>query len=990
MKIESMGCTDPRSSRSRQYPSSASCLGRALGVIALSVLGTGMVLAQQPSTSVAPIFNANAKYVNGVGPGYWPTAGTLLSLNLAAGTAMCGAPPILVTYSGGTLAMAASQTNYVYLDPSLSCAPSSNTTGFVGGQIPLAQVVTSATAITTITDARNWFVPQPVGTDSTGKAVTKYLNNFRFADQFPGSSGTAKLNAAIADFGSNPGMVVAVPGMGTGDASSYANNVSLLDLRQTTDLIAGVTTDPDRPSAILLENQLGELTTLPYSGTVTLSHGSTAVTGVNTHFLTEIGPNNPLIFPIHLGRSIKLNADATTAWAEVASVTDDTHATLTVGYPGTGGTGPASYFITQFPMTIHNVVNAGTPNTTNGGESVGLSVVSDRNGGTRGLYGANFNTTYYTPASAAQAQAITMELDLGNFSGTDDNTSVPSIGLDILSAGPNRPNAGITIGASATNNAFQRGIFVSGWGQTGLLLEGAQDHLQFYTGAAPNSNAQIGGRNVADTAYIWSINNDGSGSFPATVNFNGGIGSTGALALASGSNGNITLTPNGSGSVLIPGASGDNRVYFQTGPATTSFLPGTVQVPLNGSSNATGCLNMSAGKPDCFTSVAQSNDVTANPLGVYGIGVGNAASGAMGIVAGMEGDGYSEGGAGIGGLIGVSGYAEQDGAGTVGTMVALFASSNLKAAGTVTNNYGLLVQPQTAGTNNYAILTQGTAPSAFGGAVVSGMNVVAFSGTPTFDASLGNTQKITLTGNATSSTLANAAAGEQINFIICQDGTGGRSFVWPPTVSQGPPVNLNANGCTYYSTIFDGTNANPLEPPQAQPNITAVTASSAVSTDQNLMSLPLPAATLNVLGKTVNLYGAGTYTTGSSGAGAMTYKVKLCTVSGCGSGTVVTLGTFGPTATQIASSTNIPWSVSLTLSTSTVGASGKVIPNGTLQTVIGTTATAAGAPYLTQTTGQSAAIDLTSATYLQFTVADSGASANDSFTQTLGVLHAFN
>lgn len=130
-----------------------------------------LLLGQQASTGAAPLYNANAKYVQGVGPGYWPTAGAGLTLNLAAGTAMCGSPPALVTYSGGTLTLTASQTNYVYLDPSASCAPAFNTAGFQLGQIPLARVVTATSSITAITDARSWFVPQPMGMNSAGIAT---------------------------------------------------------------------------------------------------------------------------------------------------------------------------------------------------------------------------------------------------------------------------------------------------------------------------------------------------------------------------------------------------------------------------------------------------------------------------------------------------------------------------------------------------------------------------------------------------------------------------------------------------------------------------------------------------------------------------------------------------------------------------------------------------------------------------------------------------
>src|SRR5712692_7259897 len=90
--------------------------------------------AQQPQTTTAPVYSVNAKYVQGVGPGYWATPGSGLTLNLSGGTAFCGGA--IQTYASGALTMAASQTNYVYLDTGASCAPASNTTGFTASMIP--------------------------------------------------------------------------------------------------------------------------------------------------------------------------------------------------------------------------------------------------------------------------------------------------------------------------------------------------------------------------------------------------------------------------------------------------------------------------------------------------------------------------------------------------------------------------------------------------------------------------------------------------------------------------------------------------------------------------------------------------------------------------------------------------------------------------------------------------------------------------------------
>ena len=84
---------------------------------------------------------------------------------------------------------------------------------------------------------------------------------------------------------------------------------------------------------------------------------------------------------------------------------------------------------------------------------------------------------------------------------------------------------------------------------------------------------------------------------------------------------------------------------------------------------------------------------------------------------------------------------------------------------------------------------------------------VTFSATPIFDASTASTFKLTLTGNVTSSTLTNAVAGEPLAFEICQDATGGRTFVPPTNVQGWVTISIGANACVLETFIYDGTNA---------------------------------------------------------------------------------------------------------------------------------------------------------------------------------------
>ena len=134
---------------------------RSFALVVLSLFLSAAAFAQQTQTSdvsnTQPLQSLNVKYVQGIGPGYWPTAGSGLTLNLAKGTAFCSGA--IGSYAGGTLSMTNNTTNYVYLNTISSCVPAVKTSTFAASDIPIAIVVTSGGAITTITDDRTWFTP---------------------------------------------------------------------------------------------------------------------------------------------------------------------------------------------------------------------------------------------------------------------------------------------------------------------------------------------------------------------------------------------------------------------------------------------------------------------------------------------------------------------------------------------------------------------------------------------------------------------------------------------------------------------------------------------------------------------------------------------------------------------------------------------------------------------------------------------------------------
>jgi len=83
-------------------------------------------------------------------------------------------------------------------------------------------------------------------------------------------------------------------------------------------------------------------------------------------------------------------------------------------------------------------------------------------------------------------------------------------------------------------------------------------------------------------------------------------------------------------------------------------------------------------------------------------------------------------------------------------------------------------------------------------------------GAVTIDASTGNTQLITLQANATSSSITNPSLGQVLTIQWKQDGSGGRTYVWPTsclfTGSSTPSNVVTASGSDSATFFYNGTN----------------------------------------------------------------------------------------------------------------------------------------------------------------------------------------
>ena len=169
----------------------------------------------------------------------------------------------------------------------------------------------------------------------------------------------------------------------------------------------------------------------------------------------------------------------------------------------------------------------------------------------------------------------------------------------------------------------------------------------------------------------------------------------------------------------------------------------------------------------------------------------------------------------------------------------------------------------------------------------------------------------------------------------------------------------------------------------AASNLTPVTVSANTTADQTLQEVTLTAGFFNTVKAANIIHGSGRLTIAIAQTPTLTFKAKLCTVSGCGSGTVVTLASITSGASIAA--TNNGWNLQLMAGTVSTGATGTLEVHGApgLVVDIGALPGTAATPYTDTNTTVSAPIDLTAALFVDFTIATSVGNTGNAITQDI-------
>jgi hypothetical protein len=84
------------------------------------------------------------------------------------------------------------------------------------------------------------------------------------------------------------------------------------------------------------------------------------------------------------------------------------------------------------------------------------------------------------------------------------------------------------------------------------------------------------------------------------------------------------------------------------------------------------------------------------------------------------------------------------------------------------------------------------------------IDTVTFSASPAFNMNTnGSIKKITLTADVTSSTITSQRPGENMTFIICQDGAGSHTFAWPANVRGEEAIGATLSTCSTQQFVYD-------------------------------------------------------------------------------------------------------------------------------------------------------------------------------------------
>ncbi len=739
---------------------------------------------QQPQAqSGQPIYAANAKWVNGVAPGYWPTAGSGLTLNLSAGSAVCDRSAM--TYAGGTLTMTASSTNYIYLQMAGTGAPAapSLSTATTGGSL-----------------AAGIYKVEVTYTNPSGESLASAESSITTT----GTTSTITITSPAAATNAS-GWNAYVTAVGGASGSETKQNSSPIGIG-TLLLFGSVTSGAALPNSDTTLcapyfNTTGFTdATVPIAKVVTGASTITTITDVRVGgFLGARIISNVALADRFAGTDAGAKSTACMAALPAAGGVCDARGLQGAQSAAATITVPAYVTLLLGSMTLTSSA------------SPAISVTAGANGASGRVVGLgaatvlNYTGTGYgIDIPATNATAAKPYVGFLTITGTSSGLGGARVSELNQATFDHVAVTGFTNGDGFRNEGANNVDYINCSSRSNLVGYHALSQTFSSATFTPNANVWLGGRIGDNTHYgVWEDGNSlaasvGNQYIGAAIEENGTASSATFV--------NVYL--NWSSLVTFSG------VYFEN--ASPSPVP-LYHIVLGGTNQTQftvlkDCSFNTAGYTKVIHSVSSAGVSWLGSTNSTGAGLIDTDDPVSVSVGGNTGTGT--GLLGVGTLLPdkrVSAYAGQ----SDGILLRNTANSNRLSAFllSTTLNQGQLVLYDSTGTAQVTLTGSGSIQGST--RVFGGVNNITFSATPTFDASLGNTQTITLTGNVTSSTLSNCTAGEQLVFDITEDATGGRTFVAPTTMKGFGALNTAASKHNVQAFYCDGTNAWATSPMQS-------------------------------------------------------------------------------------------------------------------------------------------------------------------------------
>lgn len=162
--------------------------------------------------------------------------------------------------------------------------------------------------------------------------------------------------------------------------------------------------------------------------------------------------------------------------------------------------------------------------------------------------------------------------------------------------------------------------------------------------------------------------------------------------------------------------------------------------------------------------------------------------------------------------------------------------------------------------------------------------------------------------------------------------------------------------------------------------LTPATVNANVTTDQNLTSCTIPFGMLGNPGMTMRIYLAGVYSTPAASTTAVNLKLKLCTVAGCGSGSVLTLLSITSSALGSIQATNNPFILQSSPASLYPVSTGNWESHGTLSIGLTASSSAADSVFPDTNTAAVGVLSPVQTLFLQASISFTVASASNSAT----------